>query len=100
VRPVRFLRAAQAEYRAALAWYAARSLDVADDFAAKVAAAVHEIRELPEAWPMWLGRPGLRGRVLRRFPYTIIYVVRAQRVVILAVAHQRRRPGYWLSRRR
>jgi plasmid stabilization system protein ParE len=35
---------------------------------------------------------------VRRYPYLIVYVVRDPQVVIIAIAHQRRRPGYWLSR--
>lgn len=33
--------------------------------------------------------------ILRRFPYSIIYQVAAAEIRILAVAHHRRRPGYW-----
>ncbi len=100
VKSFRFHRAAQAEFNAALAWYAARSLDAADDFADLIAAGIRSIRERPEAWPMWPGRVGVRVRVLRRFPYSIVYVVREQHLVIIAVAHQSRRPDYWLSRLR
>jgi len=43
---------------------------------------------------------GTRRRyVLRRFPYSIIYQVTAEELRILAVAHHRRRPGYWAHRR-
>jgi plasmid stabilization system protein ParE len=36
--------------------------------------------------------------ILRRFPYSLIYAVDQDRISILAVAHHRRRPGYWRSR--
>lgn len=43
---------------------------------------------------------GTRRRyILRRFPYSIIYQVAAEEVRILAVAHHRRRPGYWAQRK-
>ena len=43
---------------------------------------------------------GTRRRyILRRFPYSIIYQVAAQELRILAVAHHRRRPGYWAQRK-
>jgi plasmid stabilization system protein ParE len=46
------------------------------------------------------GRPDVRMRVVRRYPYSIVYVVRGPNVVIIAVAHHRRRPGYWMDRGR
>jgi len=98
VKPYRFHREARAEYRAALTWYAARSLDAADGFSDAIAHGIHGIRELPEAWPMWRGRSDVRARVVRRYPYSIVYVVRGPNIVIIAVAHHRRRPGYWMDR--
>lgn len=40
-----------------------------------------------------------RQYLLRRFPYSIIYQVTAEELRILAVAHHRRRPGYWAHRK-
>lgn len=41
---------------------------------------------------------GTRRIVLPRFPYSVVYEVHADHIVIVAVAHQRRRPGYWRDR--
>lgn len=49
-----------------------------------------------------LGReafPGLRTISARRFPYSLVYQVQSESLIILAVAHQRRAPQYWASRR-
>lgn len=43
-------------------------------------------------------RPGVRRRILRRFPYSILYTLDNDVVLVIAVAHQRRRPGYWRRR--
>ena len=99
MRKVRFLAAAQTDYRDALAWYASRSFDAASDFAERIDDAIGTIRELPEGWPLWPGRGDVRVRLLRRYPYSIVYAVRPEHVVIVAIAHQKRRPGYWQSRR-
>jgi toxin ParE1/3/4 len=40
-------------------------------------------------------REGNRRRVLHRFPYSVIYEAQGSTVTVLAVAHHRRRPGYW-----
>ena len=36
---------------------------------------------------------------LRRFPYSLIYQITAEEIRIIAVAHHRRRPGYWAKRK-
>jgi len=41
---------------------------------------------------------GLRQTVLRRFPFSIIYVELPDAILIVAVAHQKQRPGYWRAR--
>ena len=43
-------------------------------------------------------RSGVRRRILRRFPYSILYTVDRTEVLIVAIAHQSRRPGYWSRR--
>ena len=39
-----------------------------------------------------------RGLPLRKFPFTLIYVLEDGDLVVVAVAHHRRRPGYWMGR--
>jgi hypothetical protein len=41
----------------------------------------------------------VRKRSLKRFPFTIVYEVTQTRIAVIAVAHQRQRPGYWRARR-
>lgn len=41
---------------------------------------------------------GLRQVRLRQFPYRLVYMVVSDEIVIVAVAHERRRPGYWQDR--
>ena len=48
-----------------------------------------------------LGAPWRGGRrrfPLRKFPYSIVYYVRGEELRVVAVAHHRRRPGYWAGR--
>jgi hypothetical protein len=37
--------------------------------------------------------------VVARFPYSIVYKQDPDKIVIVAIAHQRRRPGYWQRRK-
>ena len=41
---------------------------------------------------------GTRRMVLRRFPYLVVFREAASGIEIIAVAHGRRRPGYWRER--
>ncbi len=65
-------------------------------FGEEVREAADFLLEHPE-----IGRPvepDLRQLVLSRFPFTLIYAVPPETIHILAIAHHRRRPGYWRSR--
>jgi toxin ParE1/3/4 len=59
---------------------------------------IGEVCQLPHAWPTWPGRNDVRRRVLRRWPISLIYSVDDVSVFIVALAHDRRQPGYWLPR--
>jgi plasmid stabilization system protein ParE len=50
----------------------------------------------PELGAVWRG--STRRFPLRRFPYSLVYQVKAQEFQVIALVHQRRRPGYWKSR--
>jgi len=84
------------EWREAIAFYDRESRTIGSALTEAVAAAIAFVREHPEA-----GRPdrrALRRWQVRRFPYTLFYRDEPQRIYILAVAHHRRKPGYWVHR--
>lgn len=90
------LPAAEAELRAAFLWYFERSPLAADAFRTEVFDAIDRLGQRAD---MWAGDgDGVRRCFLRRFPYTICYEVEGDVATVLAVAHQRRRPGYWRQR--
>ncbi len=59
--------------------------------------AVESIFLFPETSQVLQGE--VRRKVLRKFPYSILYSVRPDEIRILAVAHQKKRPFYWRGRR-
>lgn len=89
---VRFHPAAREELREARLWYEERSPLSAVAFAQEVGAAVSRIAEAPMRYPVT--EHGTRRVVLQRFPYNVFYRVGAEEVIVVAVAHQKRRPGY------
>ena len=80
-----------------MAWYRERSGGVAELFLSELEAAVEAVTAAPRRWPFF--DQACRHYPLRRFPYLLIYRERTRAVEVLAVAHGRRRPGYWRSRK-
>ena len=88
-----------AELEDAAAWYEARREGLGHALTGEVMAAAARIGELPEAWPRWPGSAELRVVRVKRFPYHLPYALRGDRAVVMAVAHDKRRRGYWLEDR-
>ncbi len=92
---------AVAEATAAGDWYESKRPGLGADLAGEIERAFDMILENPQTWAVWPGIPAgldVRRFLLPRFPFALAYVVRADELVVLAVAHTSRRPGYWLSR--
>lgn len=94
--PIAFHPEAHAEALAAFDWYYQRSHSAAEAFMQAVDHAGQCIRNAPESWPEYLF--GTRRYLLKRFPFVVVYREREHRIEIIAVAHGRRRPGYWSDR--
>jgi plasmid stabilization system protein ParE len=93
---VEFHPAAQQEVENAQSWYAERSVFAAAAFLQEISLAVQRVREAPLRHPS--AERGTRKLLVDTFPFTLYYRVGPEVVSIVAVAHQKRRPGYWSSR--
>lgn len=95
---VRFAAEAEAEIDEAADWYAVHGDN--DDLDVRFLAEVERVARLVGEHPLARTEiePGIRHAVLRRFPYALVYVVKPSEVLVLAVAHHSRRPGYWRGR--
>ena len=79
------------------AYYAREAnVEIAEAFISEFDRSAKLLGEYPKLGTIWRGR--IRRLPLRRFPYSIIYSLTQAEVRILAVAHQRRRPGFWRGR--
>ena len=93
---IEYLAEASRELDAALDWYLERSLAAAEAFLMEIDYGNQLIRETPQMWPRFEGNT--RRYVLRKFPYSIIFREVDDLIEVVAVAHQKRRSGYWLNR--
>lgn len=98
---VRILEAAAAEAAGAATWYESQRAGLGADFREDFKAALDNLQEgvLPGSpWPGHLGERGVKRLLLKRFPFSVVFVDTGSGKVILAVAHHRRRPAYWRGR--
>lgn len=93
---VSFHPAAADEVDRAQAWYEERSVFAATGFLQELTRAVRRIRAGPERHPP--AEYGTRRILLEQYPFSVFYLVRRDEVFIIAVAHHKRRPGYWSDR--
>ncbi|MFY9912223.1 MAG: type II toxin-antitoxin system RelE/ParE family toxin [Candidatus Sulfotelmatobacter sp.] len=95
-KPVELHPEAEREFLGALAWYGRQSPPAAEKFEDAIERAINMIEESPERWPVCFSR--FRKFTLHDFPFMIFYRSETSRTFVLALAHCRRRPGYWKER--
>jgi toxin ParE1/3/4 len=93
---VHFLPAAREEFLAAAGFYGGQSVGLGRDFIAEAERNLMLLAAHPEIGASW--RYQTRRLPMQRFPYSIIYQLHADQLLIVPVAHQSRRPGYWRER--
>jgi len=91
-----FLAPAQAEFAEAVVYYNAQRAGLGEEFAEEVQRTIARISEYPEAWSLLSRRT--RRCPTNRFPYGIIYQIRGNTLLIIAVMHLHRAPQTWRSR--
>ena len=87
---------ALSEAQAAYDWYAAQDPAAAEAFIGELDHAIKQIETFPSLGGAY--HSGTRRFVLKRFPFAVIYRERHRITEIIAVAHARRKPGYWKRR--
>lgn len=97
---VRFAPEVPYELAEAVLWYEARRQGLGREFLDEVAT-LPLVGGRPRSFPRLQDVDAtleIRRALLARFPYALVFLVREDEVRVLAVAHAKRRPGYWLSR--
>jgi len=94
--PIAFRPEARAEFDAAADWYEQRRIGLGLEFIDTVDQPLARVAHMPEMYAMV--HRDIRRAVLRRFPYSILYRVEPNQVVIVSVFHSGRDPMRWKSR--
>lgn len=101
MRSIRILGPAAEEAAEAADWYETECPGLGKDFVDAVDAALDLIQDdiLPlSPLPGEAGAKGAARLVLKRFPYDIVVIEQPAMVLVVAVAHHARKPGYWRER--
>ena len=99
----RIVAGARRDIRESTAWYN-KNAGMGADFVAAVEAAFRRVETDPQTLPSTENPWPSLGRDIRRcpvvkFPFQVIFEIQSDELVVLAVAHGSRRPGYWRRRK-
>jgi len=97
VKPLVVHPEAKAESQAAYDWYFERNPGAADRLIQEIRQAYQDILNCPQRYAEYPYGPG-QFRLLRSFPYFVIYLEHDDHIGVYAVAHSSRKPGYWTER--
>ena len=92
-----FHPAAEAEHLESVAFYESKQPGLGAVYLAEFENVMKRVCEGPDRYPIEM-EPDIRRILMNRFPFSVLYREKDGIVQVLAVAHQRRRPQYWLGR--
>ena len=98
---IRLGSAARIEFIEAFVWYLEKSLETANAFELEMEASFFELAAFPNLPQVVLRKRNLSIRkfLIKSFPYVLYYTEHPQgTILILAIAHGKREPGYWMER--
>jgi plasmid stabilization system protein ParE len=98
-RTLRVHTDASEELAEAVQWYEARRRGLGRELFDAVVASVESLQETPEMGAPLSADRRTRRFLLPRFPYHIVYRLTSSEIIVVAVSHTKRRPGYWRRRR-
>lgn len=98
MKPLIFHSQAQAELADAMKWYEDRTAGLGFDLLGEVEKSARDLQQNPGQFRLH-GRSGMRKILINRFPYTLFFLELPDVIWIAAIAHQKRRPGYWRTRK-
>jgi len=92
---------ASAELDAEVAWYEARDIGLGARFESVVYRLIDDLLTWPESGAIWTdAHPTLivRSYGVPEFPHRVVYAVSGTQLFVVAIAHNKRKPGYWRDR--
>ena len=95
-KAIRLRPEAELEIEEAFEFYSRESPRIAEQFLNEIDASFKKIQNAPELYPRYT--KNTRRRVLGSFPFSVIYQEKEEVILVVAIAHAKRREGYWTKR--
>jgi len=92
----KFNELAVMEMNDAIAYYELQYSGLGAAFKVEIKKAVNRIIKYPKAWP--IVDEDIRKYILHKYPYNVYYSLEKDHLYIIAIAHQHRKPNYWIDR--
>lgn len=96
MKSVFFHQAAKEELLNARDYYDDLSFGLGKSFVIEIEKTINIIKKNPLAYPII--KKNLHKAVIMKFPYSVLYVIERERIYLLAIMHQKRKPLYWKNR--
>jgi plasmid stabilization system protein ParE len=93
-----FTELAKHEFSDVVVYYELEYEGLGKKFREEVKASISRVRQFPTAWPPERGE--IRKYIMHTFPYKILYSIEKDHILIIAIAHQHRKPDYWIDNKR
>jgi plasmid stabilization system protein ParE len=93
---IRFFEEAADEVEHERRWYRKRSESAEESFLAELDHAIAAVGDAPHMWPSYI--EGTQRYVFPTFPFSLVYFVEGNVVIIVAIAPDNKEPGYWRDR--
>jgi hypothetical protein len=93
---LRFLKEAVDEFAEAVKYYNSERPGLGFELASEIRKALKRIKKFRNAWPVVSS--GVRRCLVGRFPFAILFSIESATIVIIAIMHMKRKPGYWKKR--
>jgi len=93
---IRFFEEASREIEHERSWYRERSITAEQSFLRELDHAIEVVTDAPGLWPRYIA--GTRRYVFPTFPFSLVYFVEGETIIVAALESEHRRPGYWRSR--
>lgn len=93
---IRLLEIAATELDETVTYYNSEHAGLGDDFIIEFVHSLERIKTYPQACQPFTRNT--RRCQLRRFPYGIVYQLLETEILIIAISHLHREPGYWKDR--
>lgn len=93
---IKYLKIAREEFQDAIKYYEIQQTGLCRKFQTDIKSAILRLKEFPNAYIVI--KENIRRCLLHKFNYSILYTIRNNYILIVAISHQHRQPDYWVDR--